>query len=259
MASDSARRPQGVRSRRYDRCVSEQALDATPPLGRIQARALPDAEYDALLDMLTWGRLEPDAPLAIDRLARALDVSPTPVREALARLENTGLVRRTAHRGYRVAPPMSNEQMAELADARLVIEVGATERAMRHVDELLPDLERAFARHEQSAHALAEATPEDSHDRLRTYFEEDWAFHQVILDHCGNRYLARSVNALSFSVHRMRQTVGMGVSDAPIAVSEHRAILEAVRSRDATRAVETMRSHVSNVRVRSSETSEEGT
>ena len=41
--------------------------------------------------MLTSGRLEPDAPLGIDRLAHDLGVSPTPVREALARLEHTGL------------------------------------------------------------------------------------------------------------------------------------------------------------------------
>ena len=68
-------------------------------LGPIAARGLGDDVHDALLTMLTSGRLEPDAPLGIDRLAHDLGVSPTPVREALARLEHTGLVVRRANRG----------------------------------------------------------------------------------------------------------------------------------------------------------------
>ena len=59
------------------------------------------------------GAVGANAPVSIDGLAQILDVSPTPVREALARLEMTGLVRRFARRGYRVAPPIA-DQMGEL-------------------------------------------------------------------------------------------------------------------------------------------------
>lgn len=63
-------------------------------------------------------------PLGIDGLAQQLDVSPTPVREALVQLESTAMVTRTALRGYRVAPLLSGRQLTDLFDARLLLEVG---------------------------------------------------------------------------------------------------------------------------------------
>ena len=223
---------------------------AAQPLAPVRTKSLPDDVYDALLDMLTWGTLQPGASLSIDGLSQSLGVSPTPVREALARLESTGLVRRTARRGYRVSPPMSQEQMAELADARLVLETGAMERAMRHSDDLQSELEVTFKNHERSARVLLEPGEHQKHENLRKYFEDDWSFHEVILQNCGNRYIAQAVDALSFRVHRMRQTVGLGATDAPVAVSEHRAILDAVRAHDTAAAVEKMRIHLTNLESR---------
>ncbi len=214
-------------------------------LERIQrSKPLPDDVYDALLDKLMWGRLAPDAPLSIDGLAQMLGVSPTPVREALARLEVTGLVRRLARRGYRVAPPMSHDQMGELVDARLVLETGTLERAMLHVDDLLPDLERAYGRHEASTATLLAADGSNRAERLREYFENDWDFHAAIGRHCGNRYLANAVESLFFRVHRMRQAIGAGHVDAPLALAEHSQILDAVRRNDTAKAVEMMQRHL---------------
>lgn len=223
-----------------------------PSLGPIEARGLGDDVYDALLDMLTAGSLEPNAPLAIDRLAKSLSVSPTPVREALARLEHTGLVSRVANRGYRVAPPMSPRQMSELVDARLVLETGALERAMNYREKLLPDLESAFEAH---ANAAAELTFGDSLrdiSRVRAYYTADWSFHQTILDTCGNRYISRAVNDMSFHLHRMRQTIGDQVTDAPQALEEHRRILDAVRYGDTVRAIDALSTHLALVSGRSS-------
>lgn len=123
----------------------------TLSLRPIRPRGLRDDVYDALLDMLTSGSLEPDSPLTIDGLARFLAVSQTPVREALARLEDTGLVHRTANRGYRVAPPMSAAQMSELIEARLIMETSAIGHAVeRDLDNLVHDLDAAFFRKHRS-------------------------------------------------------------------------------------------------------------
>jgi Transcriptional regulators len=224
-----------------------------PQLGPIMARGLGDDVYDALLDMLTSGDLEPSTPLAIDRLAKSLSVSPTPVREALARLEHTGLVIRVANRGYRVAPPMSARQMTELVDARLVLESGALERAMRNHDQLLVDLEHAFMKHTAAAASLTEEDALRDLSRVHAYYASDWAFHQAILDACGNRYINRAVNEMSFSVHRMRQTIGRHTTDAPIAIREHSAILEAVRKDDLSAATAALTSHLQMVATRSTQ------
>ena len=101
-------RPEDPTGRKAGRTVSRQVLA--------------DHVYEELLASLMDGRLEPGAAVSIDGTARELDVSPTPVREALARLEHTGMVRRVALKGYRVAPVFTREDFADLMEARLAIE-----------------------------------------------------------------------------------------------------------------------------------------
>jgi DNA-binding transcriptional MocR family regulator len=67
-----------------------------------------DRVYDALVDLLISGRVAPGQALRIEHLANLLDVSPTPVREALAKIEATGLVTRVAQNGFLAAAPCSN-------------------------------------------------------------------------------------------------------------------------------------------------------
>ena len=82
-----------------------------------------------ILQRLLEARWPPGARLSIDGLARDLEVSPTPVREAMVSLERSGLVEYVALRGYVVAPMLDAEQMTELLDARLVVETAALGRA----------------------------------------------------------------------------------------------------------------------------------
>ena len=73
-----------------------RGLDAT-----IERRGLRDHVYDHILQLLLSGDAAPGERLSIDTIARQLDVSPTPVREAMVQLERTGLVTREALKGYR--------------------------------------------------------------------------------------------------------------------------------------------------------------
>src|SRR5690625_847636 len=113
----------------------------TPGRGRIaQRRSLRDEVFDALMERIAGGSIPAGEPLGIDPLAAELGVSPTPVREALVQLEATGLVIRTALRGYRVAPPLSVDGLEELFAARRIVEVGAARLAAANVERLLPVL-----------------------------------------------------------------------------------------------------------------------
>ena len=83
------------------RTGSQPAVQADRRGGRTVSRqVLADHVYEELLASLMDGRLEPGAAVSIDGTARELDVSPTPVREALARLEHTGMVRARQLLGY---------------------------------------------------------------------------------------------------------------------------------------------------------------
>src|SRR5690625_5318982 len=98
---------------------------------------------ELILERLLESRWSPGSRLSIDGLARDLEVSPTPVREAMVSLERSGLVEYVALRGYVVAPMLDVEQMTELLDARKVVEAAALNRAFENFEALLTDLEAA--------------------------------------------------------------------------------------------------------------------
>lgn len=219
----------------------------------ISRRALRDQVHDRILAMLLGGELAPGERLSIDTVARDLQVSPTPVREAMVQLERTGLVTREALKGYRVAPPLDAEQLGELFDARIALEVAAAELAARDAERLLPTLEAAQARHRTASEAVVVA-----HERggtmpveiTQAYFDADREVHAAIFRHAGNRYLLAMYDDLGALTHRMRQAALRGPDDVHEAVAEHEAMVAAFRDCPAA-AVDAVRTHVANVRARS--------
>ena len=212
------------------------------PLGR---QALTDQVYEELLASLVDGRHEPGDALSIDGVARELEVSPTPVREALARLESTGLVTRIAMRGYRVAPTLSTEELAELMDARLAIEpVTALRACRRATPALIEALDRSIA-------DLRNAPTGPLSAQYREYWQADRRFHDLIAESADNRFLLMAYNCLGGQVQRFRLFTGLGVTDAEYAIKEHTAILAAFRSREPKKARRAMAKHLRGVRARS--------
>lgn len=209
-------------------------------------QVLTDHVYDQLLAMLMDGRYEPSEALSIDGIARELDVSATPVREALARLEVTGLVIRVALRGYRVAPLLSTAELAELMDARLIIEPANAARACeRATPDLIAALERSIA-------DLSAAPRGPEFAEYREYWQADMRFHELIAEGAGNRFLLMAYNCLGGSVQRFRLFTGLGVTDAEYAISEHTAILAAFRDQSPERARQEMTNHLHGVKNRGS-------
>ncbi|MFT4164601.1 MAG: GntR family transcriptional regulator [Microlunatus sp.] len=226
-----------------------------PP--RLERRALRDSVYDLVLNMLLDGTFQPDDNLSIDGLARDLGVSPTPIREALVHLEHTGLVTRTALRGYRVAPPFSPEQIGQLVDARAILELGALEHALERRASLAPTLQEAHDQHRRVIDEL-EARPEEAlvgDTRVasyRRYFDADWGFHLVIMRHADNPFIIQMAESLGAHVHRLRQSVGLGSTDWEDASAEHARIVEAINSGAPAKVVkQAMRDHLEAVRERS--------
>ena len=229
--------------------------DSVHPLrtySSIERRGLRDHVYDRVLFMLLDNNIEPGTRLSIDAIARDLDVSPTPVREALVQMERTGLVIRVANKGYRVAPPLADDRLEALFDARIVLECGATALAVADSDRLVPLLEQALDAQsamtvEVRAAAIAGEIPVEL---LREYFTADWHFHHLIFEATHNPFLIDMSDSIATRVHRMRQTVQTGVTDADDAVLEHRAVLDAVEFGPEAAAA-AMRTHIERVRERS--------
>lgn len=89
--------------------------NSVPPSRRRSTRVpLADRAYDELLLQMISGRRPPGDWLNTYALAREMNLSATPVREALARLEPTGFVRRHPSRGYEVAPLLTATEISTL-------------------------------------------------------------------------------------------------------------------------------------------------
>lgn len=214
--------------------------------GRTVSRrqVLADHVYEELLASLMDGRLEPGAAVSIDGTARELDVSPTPVREALARLEHTGMVRRVALKGYRVAPMFTQEDFAELMEARLAIEpVNARLACARLTPAHQKELAKAVA-------DLKKAPRGPSFAEYRDYLEADERFHRLIAEMTGNQFMVAAYAALGGQVQRFRLFGGVGITDAEQAIAEHQSVLDALSAGDAERAADAMADHVQKVRGR---------
>lgn len=210
----------------------------------VSRQVLADHVYEEILESLMDGRLMPGDTVSIDGTARDLEVSPTPVREALARLEHTGLVQRVALKGYKVSPVFSSDDIAKLMEARLVIEPVSTRLASERMTPA------TLAALEQSIHDLESAPIGPSFAEFRDYFDADERFHRLIAENSGNPFMLAAYNALGGQVQRFRLFGGVGVTDASHAISEHRAIFESLRNGQDEQAAEMMSRHIAAVRGR---------
>jgi len=220
------------------------------PLAKSQG--LSEHVHQALLQMLVQGVLKRGMVLRIDLLAKTLDVSPTPVREALARLATTGLVLHEPRKGYTIAPPLDRKQLGELIDARRLIEVAAVGRACDNGGAgFIRDLEKALDRQRRAVDAYRANKDADSGALAWDLMLTDLQFHQTIFDNTDNRFIRVMSQALSAQLHRIRQSAQAGISDESHALTEHEAVLAALRSGDRAAAERAMEQHIDNVEKRS--------
>ncbi|WP_254455192.1 GntR family transcriptional regulator [Paenarthrobacter ureafaciens] len=217
-----------------------------PHLRFSKSRPLADEMYEVLLNQFMEGRRGAGEALNIGALSRELGVSQTPLREALARLEHTGLVTREALKGYRVASHLSEKDVMKLMEARLVLEGALTrEAAMRTTPEFLEALYQTVLDLDRSVE-LADSEP----DAFRLYWASDGRFHALIAAQSGNPFLETAYNALGGQIQRFRLFSKLGNSGASYAAEEHRAIYDALASHDPDAAASRMGAHISGAKTR---------
>jgi DNA-binding GntR family transcriptional regulator len=96
---------------------------------------LADEVYEAILAQLMALKIPPGARITVDNLVRELQVSHTPIREALGRLEGEGLVVKAHLIGYSAAPQISRRHFDDLYEIRLLLEPNSARRAALTMDK----------------------------------------------------------------------------------------------------------------------------
>ncbi|WP_330466495.1 GntR family transcriptional regulator [Micromonospora zamorensis] len=213
--------------------------------GRLRpARRLTLSEdvYESIKTLVMDHILPPGERVNIDALARELDVSPTPVREALARLEADGLVRKRPLSGYTTTPLLSRAEFDDLFDVRLLLEGATAGRAATHAST--EERQRITA----EAAASIDVEAGDGYRRHAAFTALDARFHDLIAEVAGSPLLRDSVTRLHSHLHLHR--LYFPVTGAPDTNTEHQRIAAAIAAGDSEAAAVAMRAHLTAARER---------
>lgn len=187
--------------------------------------------YDRLLAEIRDGALPPGTRLREAELSARLGTSRTPVREALRRLESDGLVVHLPRQGATIRS-LTHAEMVELYEMRAVLEGTAARLAARGA--LPVEIDEMEALNSDLARA-----PDEGAARLLNS-----QFHRLLADAARNRFLIKAMTTLKKTLLILGRTTLAEPARIEDAVSEHRAVIEALRAGDGARAEAMMRAHV---------------
>lgn len=188
--------------------------------------------YRKLRQAIERGELKPGERVMEVEVAAWLDVSRTPVREGLRRLEAEGMLTLEPRVGLVVAS-ISRQAMLELYVMREVLEGTSARLCARHAsDAEVQELGELIAREERL---------QDDYEALARLNRQ---FHDAIHRGAHNRYLKKSLDAVNDSMWLLGKSQMLLPDRAKLARKEHAALYAAIRGRDADAAEAAARRHV---------------
>lgn len=197
-------------------------------------RTLSDLALAQLRESILSGQLAPGTRLPLREQVERLAMSNLPVREALNRLEQVGLVEQVPHKGARVAP-MSTEDMRDTYRLRIVLESMAVRAAAERFDDR--DVERCRAwleRYDETSRSTDRPRARHAHS----------GFHYAVYEASGSRWLMRLIPMLWDNAERyLRMTISER-GDVPHRVAEHEQLLEVCAANDPDGAERLLTEHL---------------
>jgi DNA-binding GntR family transcriptional regulator len=203
-------------------------------------QALKDWAYSTLKQDILSGKYAVGQQLPVEELAERMNISRTPVREALLMLEHEGLISAASRVGFFVKR-VEKVEMQELFELRELMEGYAAEKACKHLSEkdlaemekIIGDGQEAFERND-----------------LEAFLEAEIKLHSSIQELAQNKYLLRMSKSLKDLTHRERVLSLASKENMKESLREHEKIVAALRQRDGELAARMMREHLGNVKTR---------
>jgi DNA-binding GntR family transcriptional regulator len=210
-----------------------------PNIGKLHAPerdVLSRQAYDALREAILARTLAAGSKLIMRDLVEQLQLSPTPINQALAALEREGLVESRPHRGYHVIT-LEPADIVDIYTLREILEGLAMRLAVEARSEEL----------ESSLRALHDEQIECRDDGdLARYADLDMAFHRTVWEASGNDRLLKMCEMLMGQVRLLIGSSAEAEGRLPSSMAEHERILTHVARGEARSAEAVMREHVRN-------------
>ena len=200
-----------------------------------------DSVYEQIRHDIIHLHLAPGERLSEASLAERYQVGRAPIRVALRRLNEDGMIDIRPQSGS-IVSPISFERALSIIDVRLILEPYCVRLAIpRITEEEIAYLEERFLYLDQ----LAE---QGSPDYSQKVSEVDIELHHLLQTKSGNIIIPEIINRYAGEIQRIRRANSKWKNRTPASAREMRAIFEAVKRRDTEAAMEAMASHLGNTR-----------
>ena len=197
----------------------------------MKSESLKQQAYHILKERITSCVYAPGCQLSEEMLQKELGMSRTPIRDALGRLEQEGLVNIHSKKGVEIAK-LNVRELNMIYELRELLECSA----LLHYGNLLPE-DRLYDCFRRFSHMEPCGTME--------YYRHDDAFHGMIMSVVPNLYMIQSYRAISDQNNRFRIMTGYHTEQRLMDTSrEHCAVLSACIRKDWAGAAEAMRDHL---------------
>jgi DNA-binding GntR family transcriptional regulator len=215
----------------------KRGVSESPPAE--ESGCLVDRVYEQVTALAVSFELRPGERINEGAIARRLGVSRTPLREALNRLTGDGFLTFSPKRGF-IGRRLDVKDMFDLAEVRLQIEAsGVRLVVMRASDASLEEVSRYL---DECADSLSDRTVEE-------LVKLDEGFHERVMALTGNKEMLRILKNIHARIRFVRWVDMEGLRNVAegeqrAILSEHRAILEAIKARDAVRGATLVNDHI---------------
>ena len=190
--------------------------------------------YQELFQQIVCGTLEPNTLLSESELAKQMESSRTPVREALLMLEGDGLLRRYPGRGYLVTE-VTPQDVDEIFELRIELERLALKKAYPNLDSTL------LLKLEAQLESLGfQSSPDD-------FYQADRTLHKLLARFCENSRLQQFLRMLDSQIERLRCISARRPDRLTESRQEHLDIIHALMQQDLPKAEACLVKHIQNV------------
>jgi DNA-binding GntR family transcriptional regulator len=196
--------------------------------------SLTDKAHNQIKEWVVRYHLKPGARLHVSDLAHALQMSQTPVREALSMLEKEHLIEREPQKGFRVSA-LNIQGVEDLYDLRIALEVLAARQAARR---MTPSGRNRIAR------LLAEVDRLMKNGNKQRMLELEQNFHVIILEASGNKPLAEMGRAILDRIWIIQNINLLTTDHLSDAHPQHLTVFEAIKNGDSQKAAMLMHRHL---------------
>lgn len=195
--------------------------------------------YELLRESILAGKLKPGQKISEQKIAGELNVSRTPVREAIQLLESEDLVAIVPKRGVFIAGIKSRKEIDDIFQVRVNLEGLAAFLTAKNIQEQEQQRIDQF---------LEEFKTDPEKMGLERCIEIDVSFHQFIYDTADNIWLKKMLDNLLEQINRFRASSFSQQGRMMVSLKEHIELAEAFKNKDPETAKTLARKHVENAR-----------